>query len=230
MTNKDLIDLSLIKNQNELAIKIANFFTKEEFKYIDLTKLHKNSNRDIEVIEYIYYDKTLESGKRLKLIDMLLLDVYPVSRYIIIRLTDGGEQIDFKCKYSKNMVKLLNSLFTRAYNYKFWSSPEDENIIKSKIIKNYSLKLKSILTSEELEEVKFIINYLIDGKAIEKNKDFKYDFALDNYEFIIESNDAGLIRFSYKDKKELNYNSIYFTKVDTGLSNINLIIEQALNP
>lgn len=225
----DLIDLSLIKNQNELAIKIANFFTKDEFKNIDLTKLGDRGNRDIDNIEYIYYAKQLESGKMLKIIDMLLLDIYPVSRYIIIRLINGAEQIDFKCRYSKNIVKLLNSLFIRAYNFKCWKSEEDTRIIKAKIIRNFSNKLKQYLNEEELEEVKFVINYLIDDGSIKKNNEFNYDFSIGEYEFNIESNKAGLIRFSYKNKKEQYFNSIYFTKTDTGLSNINLIIEEALN-
>ena len=230
MPMMDLIDLSLVKNQNELALKIADFFTKDEFRVIDLTKLHKSNNRDIDTIEYIYYDKKIEeTKKRLKIIDMLLLDVYPVSRYIIIRLIDGPEQIDFKCKYTKNMVKLLNALFIRAYNYKCWRSEGDEKIIKSKIMKNYANKLKSDLRPDELEEVKFVINYLIDEGSIKKNNEFNYDFSIGLFEFNIESNDVGLIRFSYKAKKNIVYNSIYFTKTDTGLANINLIIEQALN-
>lgn len=229
MSKINLIDLSLVKNQNELAIKIANFFTKDEFRIIDLTKLHKNGNRNIDEIEYIYYDRALTENKRLKIIDMLLLDVYPVSRYIIIRLIDGAETLDFRCKYSKNMVKLLNALFIRAYNYKCWKSEGDERIIKPKIMKNYANKLKLELTIEELEEVKFVINYLVDEGKIKNNNDFNYDFSIGKFEFNIESNDAGLIRFSYKGKKDPYFNSIYFTKTDTGLANINLIIEQALN-
>ena len=229
MSETNLIDLSLIKNQNELAIKISDFFTKDEFRIIDLTKLHKNKNRSVDEIEYIYYDKPLSESKRLKIIDMLLLDVYPVSRYIVIRLIDGPETIDFRCRYSKNMIRLLNALFIRAYNYKCWKSENDDKIIKSKIMKNYSNKLKSDLTLEELEEVKFVINYLVDEGKIKNSDDFNYDFSIGNFEFNIESNDAGLIRFSYKVKKDLCYNSIYFTKTDTGLANINLIIEQALN-
>lgn len=229
MSKINLIDLSLVKNQNELAIKIANFFTIDEFRIIDLTKLHKNGNRNIDEIEYIYYDRALTENKRLKIIDMLLLDVYPVSRYIIIRLINGAEIIDFRCKYSKNMVKLLNALFIRAYNYKCWRSEDDNKIIKPKIMKNYANKLKSELTPEELEEVKFVINYLVDEGKVKNNNDFNYDFSIGKFEFNIESNDVGLIRFSYKGKKDPYFYSIYFTKTDTGLANINLIIEQALN-
>ena len=59
MSTINLIDLSLVKNQNELAIKIANFFTRDEFKIIDLTKLHKSENRGIDDIEYIHYYKKI---------------------------------------------------------------------------------------------------------------------------------------------------------------------------
>ena len=229
MSTINLIDLSLVKNQNELAIKIANFFTRDEFRIIDLTKLHKSENRGIDEIEYLHYYKKLNTDKELKIIDMLLLDAHPVSRYIIIRLINGPEQLDFKCYYTKNMVKLLNALFIRAYNYKCWKSDGDEKIIKSKIINNFSNKLSSELTKEELEEIKFVITYLTDQGKIKNDTDFNYDFCIGKYEFNIESNDAGLIRFSYKEKVTLYFNSIYFTTTETGLANINLIIEQALN-
>jgi hypothetical protein len=229
MSTINLIDLSLVKNQNELAIKIANFFTRDEFRIIDLTKLHKSENRGIDEIEYLHYYKKLSTDKELKIIDMLLLDASPVSRYIIIRLINGPEQLDFKCYYAKNMVKLLNSLFIRAYNYKCWKSDGDEKIIKSKIINNFSNKLSSELTKEELEEIKFVITYLTDQGKIKNDTDFNYDFCIGKYEFNIESNDAGLIRFSYKVKKDPYFNSIYFTTTETGLANINLIIEEALN-
>lgn len=229
MSTINLIDLSLVKNQNELAIKIANFFTRDEFRIIDLTKLHKSENRGIDEIEYLHYYKKLSNEKELKIIDMLLLDAHPVSRYIIIRLINGPEQLDFKCYYTKNMIKLLNSLFIRAYNYKCWKSDGDEKIIKSKIIKNFSDKLGSDLSNEELEEIKFVLNYLTDQGKINNNTDFNYDFAIGNFEFSVESNDVGLIRFSYKEKKTPYFNSIYFTSTETGLANINLIIEEALN-
>ena len=229
MSTINLIDLSLVKNQNELAIKIANFFTRDEFKIIDLTKLHKSENRGIDDIEYIHYYKKFNNEKELKIIDMLLLDASPVSRYIIIRLINGPEQLDFKCYYAKNMVKLLNALFTRAYDYKCWKSDGDEKIIRSKIIKNYSDKLGSDLSKEELEEVKFVLSYLTDQGKINNNTDFNYDFGIGKFEFNIESNDVGLIRFSYKEKVTPYFNSIYFTTTETGLANINLIIEQALS-
>ena len=229
MSNNNLIDLSLVKNQNELAIKIADFFTKDEFRIIDLSQLHRSGNRNINEIEYMYYYKRFDENKELKIIDMLLLDIYPATRYIIIRLIDGPEQIDFKCRYTKNMVKLLNAVFVRAYNYKCWKSDEDDKIIKSKIMKNYTDKLKSDLNKEEIEEVKFVLSYLTDQGKIKNNNDFNYDFCIGKFEFNLESNSAGLIKFSYREKKTIYYNSIYFIKTNTGLSNINLIIEQALN-
>ena len=85
MSNNNLIDLSLVKNQNELAIKIADFFTKDEFRIIDLSQLHRSGNRNINEIEYIYYYNRFDENKELKIIDMLLLDIYPATRYIIIR-------------------------------------------------------------------------------------------------------------------------------------------------
>jgi len=229
ISNKDYLDLSLIKNQNELAIKIANFFEKDELNCIDLSKLEK-SNRDIDEIQYIYYTKEFDNGKTMKIIDTLILDTFPAARYVTIRLTIGEkEQLDYKCKYSKNIIQQLNLLFAKVYNYKFWKQDKDDHIIKPHIIDEYSKTMKKNLTVEDLEEVRFVITYLINDGSIKNNNEFNYDFSIGNSEFIVESNSVGLVKFAYKNKKDANWKKIYFAKNDVGISYINLILQKALN-
>jgi hypothetical protein len=229
MGNLDYLDLSLIKNQNELAVKIANFFTKDELNYIDLSKLEKE-NRNLDQIQYIYYSKDFDNRKSIKIIDTLILDSYPAARYVTIRLSIGEmEQLDYKCKYNKNIISLLNQLFARAYNYKFWKRSDDDHIIKPHITKEYSDKMKKELSVEELEEVRFIITYLIDDGSIKTDNEFAFDFVVGKFNFYIESNSVGIIKFNYKGKKDMYWNRIMFSKTDTGVANINLLIQQALN-
>jgi hypothetical protein len=226
---KEFLDLSLIKNQNTLAIKIANFFDKEELDLIDLTKVN-NENRDIDSIQYIYYNKEFKNKKSIKIIDTMILDIFPACRYITIRLSNGDiEQFDYKCKYSKNIIKILNSLFAKVYNYKYWSGEFDKNIIRSHIVNNYSKKLSSDVDKETLEEARFVITYLINDGSIKNNNNFSYDFSINKKDFHIESNEYGQVQFSYRNNENEKFNRIYFDKTDTGISNINLIIEQALN-
>jgi len=229
MPTIEYLDLSLIKNQNELAVKIANFFDKDELDLIDLSKLEK-TNRDLEEIQFIYYTKEFENGKILKIIDTLILDSYPAARYVTIRLCLGDiEQLDYKCKYSKNIIIYLNQLFARIYNYKFWKRKDDDHIIKPHIMKEYSDKMKKEIGSEVLEEVRFVYTCLIDDGSIKNHNDFNYDFSIGNFEFNIISNSVGIIKFSYKGRKEIYWNKILFLKTDTGIANINMLIEHALN-
>jgi hypothetical protein len=229
MPTIEYLDLSLIKNQNELAVKIANFFDKDELDLIDLSKLEK-TNRDLDEIQFIYYAKEFENGKILKIIDTLILDSYPAARYVTIRLCLGDiEQLDYKCKYSKNIIIYLNQLFARIYNYKFWKRKDDDHIIKPHIMKEYSDKMKKEIGSEVLEEVRFVYTCLIDDGSIKNHNVFNYDFSIGNFEFNIISNSVGIIKFSYKGRKEIYWNKILFLKTDTGIANINMLIEHALN-
>ena len=229
MPTIDYLDLSLIKNQNDLAVKIANFFDKDELNLIDLSKLEK-TNRDVNEIQFIYYNKSFENGKSIKIIDTLILDSYPAARYVTIRLSFGDiEQLDYKCKYSKNIIIYLNQLFARVYNYKFWKRKDDDHIIKPHIMKEYSNKMRADLSSEELEEIRFVYTCLIDDGDIKNHSEFNYDFSIGNYDFNILSNSVGIIQFSYRGKKDIYWNKIMFQKTDTGVANINLLIQQALN-
>lgn len=228
MSTIDFIDLSLVKNQNKLAMKLANFFTKDELNCIDLSKLEPN-DRELGEIQFIYYTKTFENKKSLKIIDTLFLDRYPAIRYVTIRLSIGDEeQLDYKCKYSKNIINILNVLFARVYNYKFWGN-NDDHIIKSRIISEYANKLSSKLSIEDLEEVKFVLTYLITDGSIKKDNEFYYDFGIGPHLFNITSNSVGILIFSYKEKDDINWNKIFFAKNDTGVSNIQLVIQKALN-
>lgn len=229
MVTSEYIDLSLIKNQNKLAVMISDFFTKEELESIDLSKIEK-SNRDLDEIQFIYYNKQFEGGKSIKIIDTLILDSYPAARYVTVRLEIGEMvQLDYKCKYCKNIINQLNVLFGKVYNYKYWKSEKDDHIVRSHIIYNYSKNMKRDLTEEELEEVKFIIVYLVNDGSIKNDNNFDYDFSIGNFNFNIKSNPVGIVRFSYKNKKDIKWNKIYVNKNDVGIASIELIIQQALN-
>lgn len=219
-------DLSLVKNQNELAIKISKFFTKEELDSINLANITKK-DRDIQEIQYIYCEKDFENGKSAKVIDTLILDRFPACRYVTIRLSIGErEVIEYKCKFNKNIIKQLHSLFSKIYNYKHWGA-EEGLIIKSHIMNNFVEKISSDIDNETLEEVIFVITYLINDGSIKNDNSFNYDFSINGNNFNIESTEYH-VSFSYK-KENDKFNKIYFDKTDTGISNINLIIRQAIN-
>ena len=224
-SNNKEFDLSLIKNQNELAIKIAKFFTIEELDDINISNVHKK-NRNLEDLQYVYYSKEFDNDKSVKLIDTLILDIFPAYRYVTIRLSIGEKEvIEYRCKFCKNIIKQLYSLFARIYNYKNWSTDID-SINKSHIINNFIKRISLDVDKETLEETKFVVAYTINNENI-KNDDFNYDFSISNVDFHIESNEYQ-ISFSYKlpNKK---FNKIYFDKTDTGVSNISFIINQAIN-
>lgn len=228
MSNNDFIDLSLMKNQNKLAVKISNFFTAEELLYINLSNLEK-ANRDINEIDYLYYHKKFDgTNNEIKLIDTLILDTYPALRYVTIRLyVKEFEQTDFRCKYNKNILKQLNLVFAKACNYKHWKSVEDNSIIRNHILTNFSKKITEYIDEEILEETKFVINYLISDGSIKNNNNFYYDFSINKIDFHVESNSLGIVKFGFKREKDFYYNIIQFQKTDTGISYIIFVLQQA---
>lgn len=226
--NSDFIDLSLLKNQNDLAVKIANFFDKDEISCINLSNLEKAENRDIEEIQYLYYNKKFEGGKELKIIDTLIIDTFPAARYITIRLSyKEQEQIDYKCRYCKNILIQLNIVFAKAYNYLYWKSDDDNKILKPHILSNYSNKLAKSLSATTLEEAKFVINCLITDGSIKNNNNFSYDFSISGIDFHVESNSLGVVKFGFREAKAIYFNTINFAKTDTGISYIIYVLEEA---
>ena len=94
---------------------------------------------------------------------------------------------------------------------------------------NYSSKMRKELSEEELEEIKFIITCLVNDGSIKNDNNFNYDFGIGKFSFNIESNSCGIIKFAYKNKKDIYWNKIFVNKNDVGIANINLLIQQALN-
>jgi hypothetical protein len=89
--------------------------------------------------------------------------------------------------------------------------------------------MKKDLSEEELEEVKFVLMYLVNDGSIKNDNNFDYDFSIGNFNFNIKSNPVGVVRFSYKNKKDIKWNKIYVNKNDVGIASIELIIQEALN-
>lgn len=225
--DNEYLDLSLQKNQNELAVKISNFFDKDEALTIDLSNLEK-ANRSVDEIQYLYYTKKFPSGKEVKIIDTLLLDRFPAIRYVTIRLSyKEQEQLDYNIKFNKNILKQLNIVFAKMCNYMYWASNGDNAIIRSHILENFSKHMQLDISSETLEEAKFVINCLISDGSIKSDNNFVYDFSISKIDFHVESNTLGIVKFGYKLTTGVIYNMINFVKTDTGISYILYVLEQA---
>ena len=172
MNTNDYSDLSLIKNQNELVTRLSKILTIEEIKQINLSNL--KYNRPINDIQYTYYEKEFkESKKEFKIIDTLILDIYPPIRYISIKIfISNSLNIEFKYKYTKNFIKNIAMSIDKTYNYMIWKDKRDEKYYKGHIINNFS-KFLSKLNKETLEELKFIINYLTKDGSIKDKKEME---------------------------------------------------------
>lgn len=223
MNDDNYINLSYIKDQNELAVNLSNLFSINELIYIKLDEVNIKP-RDINKIQEIYYEKEFsESKKVFKIIDTMILDNYPAKRYIILRITISNKiQVDFKCKYSKNIIKYIAQTLAKCYNYLLWKNDNDIKIIKSHIMGN----ILDIVSKFDIDfgELKFILNYLF--IQYENDGLLDYNFSISNYDFEVKSNNLDIVRFGFKSNNEWKY--VFLQNNNVSISNINFIIDELI--
>jgi len=221
--DNNYINLSYIKDQNELAVNLSNLFSIDELINIKLEEINLKP-RDINKIEEIYYEKEFtESKKVFKIIDIMILDNYPAKRYIVLRISIKNKvQIDFKCRYSKNIIKYIAQTLAKCYNYLLWKNDNDTKIIKSHIMTNISNTISKF--NIDFNELKFILNYLF--IQYENNELLDYDFSISNYEFEVKSNKLNIVKFGFK--IDDNWKYVFLQNNNITISNINFIIDELI--
>lgn len=225
MNNKKYLDISLLKNQNIIALKFSELFSVEELETFDFNNSEISSKRDVSQPVKVVFTKEFDD-RSVQVIDTMLLDIFPSVRYIDIRFAQGDYfQLDFRCKYSKKIINHLMIIIARAINFSMHKSKQDKFIVKGNIINNFSKQLaKEVKSLDTLRELKFISEYISNNNSILIDNNFKFNFEVDGIKFKVIT-DANTIRFEFNKEDSIHY--IYFVKNKIGVSSISLIIEKA---
>lgn len=226
MNKYNYLDISLLKNQNFLAVKLSEYLSLNELENINLSNvIVANSKRDISKPNNIIYDLELES-KSVQILDIFLLDIYPIVRFIDIRILQGDYfQMDFKLKYSKKIILYLNIVLAKAKNYIRYKFTHENSLIKGSIIGNYSSILADSLSMNGLEELRFVSEYITTDENVFADPSYKFNFSIEKINFKLSAISNILKCEFIKDNKS---NIIYFVRDKIGLSQLGLIVEKAI--
>lgn len=222
MNKHQYVDMSLLKNQNQLSHHLAKIFSLEELEDINIDNIRLYSSiRDISEVVNSIYKKEFKSGFTFELQDIFILNRYPVIRYVSIKISKMDYyNIEIKCKNSKKLISYISIAIARAIDYLKYKDKDDDKIIKEHIIDNFAQLLSEKCTVESLEELIFVNEYIINSEEC-FNSDYKFNFKLDGIDFFFYSSNH-LIKFGFENT------FIYFPKNKIGLNQSRIIVMKAL--
>ena len=229
LTN-NYLDISLMKNQNVIAAKLAFSFSVEELESIDISAISFiESKRDISNPVNVIYSRKFDEieDRSFEILDIFLLNTYPIVRYINIRFTRGGYfQMDYKCRYTKKISTYLKYVIARAINFRNYRSEHDFFIVKGNIYNNFAKLVSDTISLNGLEELRFVCDYLSTKSPILTDKNFSYKCQIEGFDFSIDTTDC-LLKIGFVDKMG-KFHYIYLYRTRIGLSSVNLIVEKAI--
>lgn len=227
MDKQNYLDISLLKNQNMIAVKLAENYSVEELEQINFSSIVLfESKRDISKPINIIYESEFAENRKIQLLDIFLLDAYPIIRFINLRILQSDYfQMDFKCKFNKKILNYLDIIVAKAVNFLKYKSKYDAKLIKNNIINNFASILANSMSLGGLEEIRFISEYVNADESILTQENFVFDFSIENVKFHVTANDS-LIRFSFIANDKEEYIRVNRNKI--GVSSISLIIEKAI--
>lgn len=225
------LDISLMKNQNMIAAKLAFSFSIDELEKIDISAISfVGSRRDISKQTNVVYSTQFHRDGEVhtfEILDIFLLNEYPISRYINIRFTRGGYfQMDYKCRYTKKVTIYLKYILAKAINFAKYRSEHDFFIIKGNIYNNFAKLLSNAISLDGLEELRFVTEYISNEEDILAKENFTHEFSIEGVLFCITTTNC-LIKIWFKVENQREH-SIYLYKTKIGLSSISLIVEKAI--
>lgn len=227
MDKQPYLDISLMKNQNFIALKLADMFSLEELEILEFENINiAPSKRDISEPINTVYEVYFEGNRVVQVLDIFLLNVYPIVRFVNLRLIDNGAfQMDFKCKHSKKVCGYLAIILAKAINYSKYKSKTDIQYIKNNIITNFSTLLANSMSLGGLEELRFISEYINNEDKVLTDSHFEFKFKIENVDFKMTCTPY-LIKYQFTKDGKTEY--IYLQKNKIGIASCSLIIEKAL--
>jgi len=156
------IDISVLKGQQIVINKFAEFYLIEELEQIKFDNIViPDSEKETTTI----YDKFFETDHRLQILDIILQD----TRYIDIRMSRGKSiQTDIKCTYNDQIVNNLFIIQAYSINFIKYKDPYDDIMNNHNIVNNFALKLIHLNkdTYKYIDHMKFITDYVSTNEDI----------------------------------------------------------------
>ena len=161
----DYIDISVLKGQQIVINKFAEFYLIEELEQIKFDNIViPDSEKETTTI----YEKSFETDHKLQILDIILAD----TRYIDIRMSkDKSIQTDIKCTYNDQVVNNLFIIQAYSINFIKYKDPYDTMLNMHNIANNYAIKLMHLDRQwiKHLDELKFITDYVSTNEEILTN-------------------------------------------------------------
>lgn len=218
------IDLSLIGNQNNVAVLFSEILTLSLLESIDLNIIKCNIRNSLLL-------EKSDSNSKLSVINKIDKDENNHLQHYFVIVLDRANifHVELNCVYRRKNIIYLNIITSKALNHYNWGDKYTRQMQNNYIMDNYAKNVYNLFTKDDINELYTTITIISSNKAIlsENKYSFKYIISDTNNTLLsIVSFDSGLLKFSIF-QNDIKY-YIYFTKNKIGLNYLCLEIERII--
>ena len=238
MTDTNKIDLSLVANQNKIAVSIAAFFEPEETEQISVDELSCILSQDaVAPCGCMEYSKEFDNGKAFQVHCIIDTSCFPNEHYTNIRLKkDATSQSDFKCNPNANNATYIDLILKKAINYDKFKSKDDLLYNQHHIVKNFTNTMIKKVGDKEQFYVK-IMQYigalaLIHNSDMDKyltRKDFALHTEFEGIKVTFTAVDTATFKLTYFNTETGEGDYCFFLRSRVGVNMAICIFERCLN-
>lgn len=214
------IDLSLVKNQNYVAVIFAELLSLSILESVDLNTIYYDPRNSIILEKY-------DSETKLLIINKFDNNL---KRYLFIFIDKSDSfHSEIKCVCRKKNRTFIDIIVYKAINYLLWGNKYTRQIRNNHIMDNYAKKVYNIFDKGDTKELYNIINIISNDRTILSENKYKFEYNINDTNKLlvsIISFDSGLLKFSIIQNDKEYY--IYFTRNRIGLTYLCLEIERIL--
>lgn len=214
------IDLSLVKNQNYVAVIFAELLSLSLLESINLDTTEYDP-RNSTVLEK--YDSETK---------LLIVNKFDnnLKRYLFIFIDKSDSfHTEIKCVCRKKNMMFIDMIVYKAIDHLLWGNKYTRQIRNNYMMDNYAKNVYDLFTKDDIKELYKTINIISNDKTIllENKYNFKYTINDTNNTLVsIISFNSGLLKFSIFQNDNEYY--IYFTRNRIGLTYLCLEIERII--
>lgn len=220
-SSTNYMDLSLVKNQNCVAILFSEILSLSLLESIDLNQTEFNNK------QYTILEKS-DNNCKLTIENRIYKETNkPIRKYFVILLDRSTIfHVELKCICRKRNFIYLNIITAKALNHLNWGDKYVRQIRDKFIMDAFAIEISNLFSKSQLEQFTDFITILSNDECILSNDEFSSEFNTDNIILSVTSFKSELLKFSIFYRDKLYY--IFFNRNKIGLSYICLEIEKAL--
>ena len=225
----DYIDISVLKGQQIVISKFAEFYLIDELEQIDFDTIEFPALADINNETNIFFDKEFpKTEHRLQILNIIIMNEQP-SRYVDIRMTKGkAVQTDIKCKYNDQILNNLYIILASSINFVRYKDPYDNVLNNRNIINNFALKLLHLnkASLQYLDDLKFITDYVSTNEKIITDDTIYKKLPVGNCEYELSIVNKKIFKLSAINLDTNQKECLYIKRDPVGLSTICLVFDR----